>query len=109
MRTLLIFIVLFFSALAQAENLFCQISVGMEVTSKTEIAVDQGETKSFGNYGEYFFKVKNRGKSQFTIEVFNGSEPSRGYADGVLRQVDDEVKWSLWTREILIEGSCQLQ
>lgn len=93
---------------AMAENLFCQVSVNMEVQSKLTIEVPLNEKIAYAIAQPFQMKIKNLGASQFELEIYDSEEPARHYAKGTLRTEGDEVKWTLWRRDILLETSCHL-
>lgn len=93
---------------AFAEQLLCKVTVNTEVQTKKEITVLPDEKVTFADVDSFRMMVKNLGSAKFEVEVFDGNEPSRGYAKGSLKTSDDEVRWTLWRRDILLETSCQL-
>lgn len=99
--------VLLAGAAAQAQDLFCRLTVNTEVMVDTKVSTVVGKNVAIGTYGNYQISVRNQGDSKYFIEVYE-TNVSRTYADGVLRSEADEVKWTLWSREILMEASCRL-
>ncbi|UXR64787.1 hypothetical protein EZJ49_00765 [Bdellovibrio bacteriovorus] len=99
--------VLLSGAAAQAQDLFCNLKVNNDVIADTKVTTIEGKNVVFGTYGSYQASVRNLGSSKFYIEIYE-TNVSRTYADGVLRTEDDEIKWTLWSREILLEASCRL-
>ncbi len=93
---------------AFAEQLLCKVIINTEVQGKKEIAVLPDEKVTFADVDSFRMMVKNLGSAKFEVEVYDGNEPSRGYAKGSLKTSDDEVRWTLWRRDILLEASCQL-
>lgn len=93
---------------AYSEELFCTVSVNLETVAETEFNLEVSERTKYVDAGDFVFYVKNMGDSKFELEVFDGSVPSRSYALGILRNATDDLKWSLWTRDILLETSCKL-
>lgn len=99
--------VLLSGAAAQAQDLFCNLKVNNDVIADTKVTTILGKSVVFGEYGNYKVSVRDLGASKFFIEVYE-INVSRTYADGVLRTEDDEIKWTLWSREILMETACRL-
>ncbi|AHZ86764.1 hypothetical protein [Bdellovibrio bacteriovorus] len=99
--------VLLSGAAAQAQDLFCKISVNNEVMVDTKVSTVVGKNAAIGTYDNYQISVRNQSAGKFYIEVYE-TNVSRSYADGVLRTEEDEMKWTLWSREILMEASCRL-
>lgn len=99
---------LLLSQVVSAEDLNCQISLNTKLVVNKNIYLPMTRSVSFGEVEAFRFKINNFGNSKFQIEVFDGNNPSRGYADGVLRSPLDQIKWSFWSREILLESVCTL-
>jgi hypothetical protein len=91
-----------------AENIYCQVSVNLEIQSKSTIQVSLDENISYAKIQSFQMKIKNLGFFKFEIEVYDSDEPARHYAKGTLRSSDDEIKWTLWRRDIIIETTCRL-
>lgn len=93
---------------AQSEELFCTLSVNLEKIAETQFQIENGSRVKYIDAGDFVFYVANKGEAKFEIEVFDGSAPSRSYAQGILRSASDDLKWSLWTRDVLLETNCKL-
>lgn len=108
MKTILLLASLIsFASIAKAQDLFCQLKVNNDTIVDTKISTVEGKNVVIGNYQNYTISARKLGSQKFYIEVYE-TNVSRTYADGVLRNEDDEIKWTLWTREILMEVSCKL-
>lgn len=108
MKYILLFMVACLTSTSMAENLLCQVSINMEVQSKLSLQVPLDENILYAKFQPFQMRIKNLGASKFEIEVYDSEEPSRSYAKGTLRAEDDEVRWTLWRRDILLETSCSL-
>lgn len=93
-------------SIAHAETLECEVKVNTELSSRQSLKLTSGEAKAFGKLKDYAFKLNNKGDGRFELEVFDPSAPSRSYAEAKLRDAGDEVRWTLWSREILLEAAC---
>ena len=91
-----------------ASNLLCSLKVNLETIDEREIEVSAKEKVNFTDYENYRFFITNNSNDQYTIEVFDGDTPSRSYATGILKNQNDSVKWSLWTRDIILDADCSL-
>lgn len=109
MKTLILLtIILTISNFAMAEDLNCRVKQNTEVIYANNFNLPVNSSASLGDFGSFRIKVNNFGKSMFQIEVFDGDIPSRNYTDGVLRAANDQLRWSVWNREILLEAICTL-
>lgn len=101
-------ILLLFSPSTFASDLLCRVSVNSQVVSKEIIALAPNESKYFGDLANYRLKVANQEEGKYEIEVFDPNSPSRSYSLGSLKNANDELRWSFWSRDILLEASCKL-
>lgn len=108
MKSTLTAALVFLAVPAFAQELICQVSVNMDKTFQETLDVPENGSAFVGEVEGFRIRVNARGSSKFELEVFEGSGPSRSYAEGFLRTAEDEIKWTLWTREILLEASCRL-
>lgn len=104
---ILSFSIILAGTVAQAQDLFCNLKVNTDVIADTKVTTIPGKNVVFGTHGSYTVSVRNQEASKFYIEVYE-TNVSRTYADGVLRTEEDEVKWTLWSRDILMEAACRL-
>lgn len=108
MKHLLLTLTLLLSgAAAQAQDLFCKLTVNSEVIVDTKVSTVIGKNAAIGSFDNYQVSVRNQGASKFYIEVYEVNV-ARTYSDAVLRTEEDEMKWTLWSREVLMEASCRL-
>jgi hypothetical protein len=94
--------------MAYAENLACSVSANGDLLAQTTFSLAVNEQKNYISAGTFYFYVKNKGESKFELEIFNSDGPSRSYAEGNLRNSEDMLAWTLWTRDILLETNCKL-
>ncbi len=91
-----------------SEEVFCTVKVNLETVAETQFNIGATERLMYVQAEDFAFYLANKGQSKFELEVFDGSVPSRSYAQGVLRALTDELTWTLWSRDILLETSCKL-
>lgn len=108
MKYFLLFLGMCLTSTSMAENLLCRVSVNLEVQSELVIQAPLNENILFAEIQSFRMRIKNLGASKFEIEVYDSVEPARSYAKGTLRTEEDEVRWTLWKRDILLETSCSL-
>ncbi len=108
MKKILILALIFSSHLARAELLLCKVKLRTENYSEKKISTASGESTQFEDVEGYRLKLNNLGGSKFEIEVFDGNAETRSYARATLKNSANELSWSLWSRENLIESSCKL-
>lgn len=94
--------------IANAADLSCRISVNTEVVSETTIELEENSKLVFEEVEGFRFMVNNHGASKYELEIFDSNGSSRSYASGYLKTLEDEIGWSFWSRDILIESSCKL-
>lgn len=108
MKKILVLTLLTLSLKTFAEDLACSVNLNLQNVSDVEISVQAKEKAVFAEFENFKFFVSNKGDSKFEIEVFNANEESRSYASGNILNAKDEVTWTLWTRDYLIDASCKL-
>lgn len=113
MKMKVIFLICLIAASASASNahaakLKCTISSNLELLSEDILSIAEGSTHNFGNLPSYLFKLNSLSSEKFEIEVFDSNAPSRSYAAGLLHAPGDEIRWTLWSRDILLEAICRL-
>lgn len=91
-----------------AEELICQVKVNTQTVSEQKLTVPANASIPYAEVEGFRMKINNHGASKFELEIFDPSVPSRGYAEGSLKDAKDELKWTLWTRDILLETACRL-
>ena len=110
MKKLIFFCMFLFSSLSFAEDLLCVVKVNLSVVGEVEISVAPSSAHTHYMEVEGFrFYITNKGHSKFELEIYNPNDPSRGYAEGFLRTAEDQLTWTLWSRDILLESSCRLK
>lgn len=92
-----------------ADNITCQIKKNTNVIYSQSFDLPAKSSATLTDVENYRVKVNNYGASHFQIEVFDSEAPARIYTDGLLKEKADAIKWSLWSREILLEVECALQ
>lgn len=109
MKALVIAAALFFVApKLYSEELFCAVRMNLETVAETQLTLGSNERVMFAQVGDYVFYITNKNHSKFELEIFDGNNLSRSYAQGVLKVATDDVMWTLWSRDILLETSCKL-
>jgi hypothetical protein len=93
---------------AFAEPLVCTVRTSTQLVSEDLLDVASGQAGKFGYLEGYTFTVTNLGSAKFEVQVFDASAPARGYAEGSLKSADDQVKWTYWSRDVLLEAACRL-
>lgn len=105
----LFFLLLSLNFVVLADTLFCQIKQNTKVIFSQNFELPAKNSASLGEVENYRIKINNFGGSRFQIEVFDSEGPARIYTDGSLKEKADSLKWSLWSRDILLEVECALQ
>lgn len=93
---------------ALSADLLCRVKVNHETVSERKVVLDEGTSAFYAETRGFRMRANHRGASKFELEVIDLETPSRGYAEASLRAPEDAIKWTLWTRELLLETSCQL-
>lgn len=101
-------IFLLVSSLVGAEDLFCNVSVNTEVVAATEFAVAPKTKMTYVLVEGYTFSIANLGESKYELEIYDSAGATRSYATAYLRATTDQLGWTLWSRDILLETSCKL-
>ena len=96
------------SGLVCAEDLICNVSVNTEVVAETEFTVVPKTKVTYVLVEDYTFFVANLGESKYELEIYDSAGPTRFYATSYLRTTSDQLAWTLWSRDILLETSCKL-
>jgi hypothetical protein len=103
--------ILFFAAIASfhvhAAQVSCQASKNLDVQWSHAVTTQVGQRVEIGSVEDYDFLLKEVETGRFEIEVFDPYTPARQYANGVIDKANG-LKWSLWTREILLEIDCRI-
>lgn len=99
---------IFSSTAALAFELVCDLYVSGVLEQSSVVTTTQGQKISVADFESLKFFIEEKESPRYVIEVFDPSIPSRSYAEGVLITPKDELKWSLWNREIWIDLSCSL-
>ncbi|MBC7428871.1 MAG: hypothetical protein H7336_09690 [Bacteriovorax sp.] len=97
------------SSFALAENIQCNYSMNGKAAIETGVFLVAQNTKQvFVEAADYRFFISNKANSKFELEIFDAFTPSRSYATGYLRTLEDEISWAFWSRDVLIETTCKL-
>lgn len=107
-KILIAFMILIISTSLFAETLTCNVQVSLEEVARVEFAINSMEQKKYISSEGYSFYLNSKGDSKFELEIFNGNEPSRSYAEGFLKTPSDTLTWTLWTRDVLLTTQCRL-
>ena len=105
-NTIFVTFLLLITTSVNAFELFCMVKLNLDKVISTRVEVPVNSSVPYGKIPGFSFKVKNLGYDKFEIDVFNGRADSRSYAEGLLRGADDELRWTLWSRSVLLETSC---
>ena len=97
------------SSKKSVDSLTCSVRMSTELVLEEEVVVPTGSTKVFGNIDAYRFKITNLGSTKYELEIFDGTLPARSYSQASLRQSEDEIKWTFWSSDVLLEASCRLK
>lgn len=108
MKGLIFIMLLCVSTSIFAEELNCTVSVNLEVVAEEVFTIDAKTKVAYLKADDFVFYVANKGNSKFELEIFNVDAPSRSYAEGYLKTVEDSLTWTLWTKDYLLETSCRL-
>ena len=93
---------------AYAEDLRCSLAVNGESAVVLEFSVEAGTKKMFIDSNDYRFFLINKGQSKFELEIYDAYSATRSYSAGYLRTNQDELSWTFWSREVLLETTCKL-
>ncbi|MDB2425930.1 hypothetical protein N9W41_00155 [bacterium] len=105
-KLIMIISILAFSTNAFPAQIFCKIKVNTELVFKTQF--DETNKKTIlGKYGDYQISLVNKGHLNYEIEAYNNEIPSRTYALGNLNTVSNKISLDLWTRDVLLQSSCE--
>ena len=107
-KLIISFVLLLATTSAFAENLICTVSVNLQVVAEAEVTAEVKNKEIYVQAEDFTFYVTILGNSKFEMEIFDMTTPSRSYAQGYLRSAADELTWTLWSRDILLDTSCKL-
>ncbi len=96
------------ASLVSAEEVTCRISLNTEIQSETSFEIEANSKVLVGEIDGFRISLNNHGSSKYELEIFDPSGPSRSYAAGILKNPQDEITWTLWSREVLLDSSCHL-
>lgn len=91
-----------------SDQLICQVKVNTVLTSEKSVSVAPHSTVQLAEVQGFRLKLNHLGNAQFEIEAFDGVATTRSYAKGFLRDLEDDLNWAFWSRDILLETSCRL-
>lgn len=97
------------SSTVGASEFNCNIKINNEDVHNTSFEVGKGEKVQFADSPSLKFSLKSMAKNRFELEAFDLVVPSRTYAIGRLKDRGDDLTYSLWTRESLIDVKCELK
>ena len=106
MKHIVIFIFIFYGY-ASASTLDCTVYHNGEMVSKRRVELPSQSRADLDEVASFNIQIKNLGKNQFELEVFDANGPSRTYSRGSLTSKEDLLSWTYWSRDALIESSCQ--
>ncbi len=102
--SILLLLITFSGSLAAME-LDCSVTQNTDLVWNGKVSVENGERTFIVSQQQFKFFVKNLGQSGLELEVYDRQTPSRQYLQGNGAQ----LKWTLWSRSILIELNCRQQ
>ncbi len=96
-----------FSAVAQNLKLICTAKHNLDNVMEKEIILAPGVKHiAIGDYQEFRFYLSDKGADIIEVQVYNGSEPSRIYATGKIKEAGDFVEASIWNRDLILDVRC---
>lgn len=107
-KTIIALTFLLSASMAKASDLVCNVKINAEEAAVTEFTVAPNTEVTYAVLEGYKFFVSNLGNSKFELEIYDSNGPTRSYATGHLRNLTDDLSWTLWSREILLETTCKL-
>ncbi|GEM_PF-6758724 len=107
-KTMTLALALTFSTSIVASELTCNIKINSEDVHNTSFEVSEGQRIKFADSPDLKFSLKAMTKDKFELEAFDLAVPSRTYAIGRLKDRGDDLNYTLWTRDLLIEVNCEL-
>ena len=106
------FIILICLSLLNLSQAFCAITLecsgrhNTKIEYTKKIAINTRTETKLPKLGYLDTKIKSLGNSQYELEIFDPSNPSRSYSTGVLKSTNDFIKWANWDREAIYEIAC---
>lgn len=107
-KNLTIMLALTFSTSIVASEFTCNIKINNEDVHNTSFEVSEGEKFMFADSSSLKFSLKAMKKEKYELEAFDLSIPSRSYATSMVKEKGDNLSYTLWTRDSLIEVKCEL-
>lgn len=89
-----------------ASDLICSVKFNTQEVFETKVSVKEGQRVKFVSIENYTFFLKNTKAHDFELEVLDMDIPSRSYALASLKNGEDKLQYSLWSRDTLLETSC---
>lgn len=108
MKKLMALILFFFVTQVYATTLNCSTSINTELIGSSQFEIETGEQVTYESYDGFQLMVNKHSDVDYELEIYNPYIPSRSYAGGILKNFDDKLSWSYWTRDILIGTVCTL-
>lgn len=99
------------SSLSYAQNmtLNCKASQNYESMFESVVTLSPNQKNvAVGSVGNFDIIVSSLGDSKVELQAYNVMEPSRTYATAVLTSTTPSITLSVWTREFIMEVSCDL-
>lgn len=99
---------LIFAGNAFAEDLTCNVMANLDEVARVDFTLNSNEQTKYAFSEVFSFFVTNKGHGKFELEIYNNNGPTRSYAEGYLRNSEDTLTWTMWTRDILLSTECRL-
>ena len=96
-----------FSLISNANTLTCQISLNNEQVFKTKVQTQLNQKTLIGSSQGITAYVSEKPGSVYLVEAFLQNQEVRIYAQGNLNNSGENVVASLWSRDSLVDVSCE--
>lgn len=94
------------SSAALAKPLHCEIKENGSLVYAGQVNTARHKKIAIGQTPELYAYVTESENASFTLEGFLVNYDARVYAEGVLKNRNDHLTASLWTRQLLIDIQC---
>lgn len=103
------FLLLLGSSFALAEDLICGVRMNTQPVLERKVSLTPNAADALAEFEGFRLKLRNLSDGRFEIEAYDSAATTRSYAEAHLRTSKDTLKWTFWSRDILLETSCALQ
>lgn len=98
---------LLLSFTAQARTLTCEIKINSSVVARGKLNSQLQQKVPIIRLQSAAFFVTEKPNNFFSMEVYLPAYEARVFGEGHLRNPEDRVSVSFWSREALLEANCQ--